>query len=447
MMMPDRFSPIFRPRPADSAPREVGSPRRGVTALYRATLASVLGLALVAGPALAGPSVARPALAGTTSAEDGSDLGANQVAPVRLTLPKPTGPLQIGTVSLHLVDPARPDPWVPAKSSRELMVQLWYPAQKAAAYPRAPWLSPKMAEAVLAGVPAGTVRLPVTHGRVGAPVYRGRGPRPVLLFSHGFAADRASSTALAEDLASHGYVVAAIDHTYDAGAVEFPDGQVEIHAASSPPPNFDEQDDPVATKAVAARLADTRFVMDQLTALNRGRVIDAERRSAPKGLRGVLDLSRIGMFGHSLGGATAAATMHADSRVKAGINLDGAMFGPVLQEGLDRPFLQVGSSEHGRGNDPSWAALWARLRGWRLELRLDGTGHTSFTNLQVLLRQHSLGLPPDQVTEMIGKIDGPRSVLIQRIYIRAFFNRHLLGQPSPLLAKPSRRWPEMRFAP
>jgi hypothetical protein len=139
--------------------------------------------------------------------------------------------------------------------------------------------------------------------------------------------------------------------------------------------------------------------------------------------------------------------MHADSRVKAGINLDGAMFGPVLQEGLDRPFLLVGSSEHGRDNDPSWAALWSRLRSWRLELRLNGAGHTSFTDLQVLLRQHTLGLPPDQVTGMIGTIDGTRSVLIQRSYIRAFFDRHLLGRSRPLLDKPSKRWPEMRFAP
>ncbi|MFF3437172.1 alpha/beta hydrolase family protein [Streptosporangium sp. NPDC002721] len=453
MTTPDRFSPAFRPRPAETAPREAGSPRRGVATLCRAALASVLGLALVAGPALASPAlaipeVADPALASpevTNAAFTGP--GAGQRAPVVLTLPEPTGPYRVGTVSLHLVDRSRPDPWVPAIPSRELMVQLWYPARKATTYPRAPWLSPKIAEAVLAGVPAGTVRLPVTHGRVGAPVRQGRGPWPVVLFSHGFAADRTSSTALVEDLASHGYVVATIDHTHDAGAVEFPDGRVRLHAASSPPPDFDDPDDPVATKAVAARLADTRFVVDRLTALNRGHVVDAGRRPVPRGLRGALNLSRVGMFGHSLGGATAAATMHADARVKAGVNLDGSLFGPVLREGLDRPFLQVGSSGHGRGDDPSWAALWTRLRGWRLELRLDGTGHTSFTDLQVLLRQHPLGLPPDQVTGMIGEIDGPRSVLIQRRYVRAFFDRHLLGRPSPLLAEPSKLWPEMRFAP
>jgi predicted dienelactone hydrolase len=405
--------------------------------LRRAVLASVLGLALAAGPAVA---VAPPVVTETTPA----GLG-DRPAPVRLTLPEPTGPLRIGTVSFHLIDRSRRDPWAPDRSSRELMIQVWYPAQRTAGHPRAPWLSPKIAQAVMAGLPAGSVRLPLTHGRSGAPAHRGRA-RPVLLFSHGFGADRASGTALVEDLASHGYLVVTIDHTYDAGAVEFPGGQVRMHAASSPPPDFDRQDDPVATKAVAVRLADTRFVMDRLAALNRGQVVDAGGRPSPEGLRGALDMSRVGMFGHSLGGATAAA-MHADSRVKAGVNLDGAMFGPVLREGLDRPFLLVGSAGHDRANDPGWAALWTRLRGWRLELRLDGTGHSSFTDLQVLLRQHPMGLSPGQVTELIGTIDGPRSVLIQRAYLRAFFDRHLLGRESPLLAKPSARWPEMRFVP
>lgn len=325
------------------------------------------------------------------------------------------------------------------------MIQLWYPAQKVAGHPRAPWLSPGVAKIALGGVPAGAVQLPVTHGHVGAPVQRGKKPRPVVLFSHGLGADRASSTALVEDLASHGYVVATIDHTYDAAAVEFPDGRVETHAM--PPPASDAPDDPVFTKAAAVRQTDTRFVMDRLTALTDGRGIDAERRPPPKGLRGALDLSRIGMSGHSLGGATAASTMQADRRIKAGIDMDGALFGPVLRAGLDRPFLLIGTPEHSRDNDPGWKAVWSRLRGWKLELRLDGAAHGSFTDLQVLLRQHSLGMPPERVTEIIGRIDGPRSVLIQRVFTRAFFDRHLRGRPSPLLDGPSKRWPEMRFAP
>ncbi|WP_283135856.1 alpha/beta hydrolase family protein [Rhizohabitans arisaemae] len=427
MTQHDRLLPIPLPRPA----------LRGAVAFRRAAAATVLGAALVACPPLTGPAAARIAPAGAAQGP-----GGDQASPVRLTLPGPTGPFRVGTVSLHLVDRSRPDPWVPGKQSRELMVQLWYPARTTAAHPRAPWLSPKIAEAVLAAVPAGTVTLPVTHGRVGAPLHRGPRPWPVVLYSHGFATERASGTALVQDLASHGYVVAAVDHTYDAAAVEFPGGRVETHAASTPPPDFDKPDDPVAVKAVAARLADTRYVLDRLAALNRGHHVPV-----PGGLRGALDLSRAGMFGHSLGGATAAAAMHADPRVKAGANLDGSVFGPVLRDGLNRPFLQVGSSEHRRDNDPSWAALWPRLRDWRLELRLDGSGHNSFTDMQVLLRQHPLGTPAAQIDEMIGTIDGPRSMVIQRRYLRAFFDRHLRGRPAPLLDGPSPRWPEMRFIP
>ena len=81
-----------------------------------------------------------------------------------------------------------------------------------------------------------------------------------------------------------------------------------------------------------------------------------------------------GMFGHSLGGATAAAAMLEDRRIKAGVNLDGTLFGPVVNAGLDRPFMLVAAQDHGRDNDETWAKFWANLRGWRLNLQLTGSG-------------------------------------------------------------------------
>lgn len=88
--------------------------------------------------------------------------------------------------------------------------------------------------------------------------------------------------------------------------------------------------------------------------------------------------------------------------------------------------------------------LWPRLRGWHLELRVAATAHMSFTDLQPLLRQTS-GLLPALLPEKIGTIDGPRSVLLQRTYIRAFFDLHLLGHPNPLLTAPSPTWLEVGF--
>ena len=109
------------------------------------------------------------------------------------------------------------------------------------------------------------------------------------------------------------------------------------------------------------------------------------------------------------------------------MNLDGTLFGPVVVAGLDRPLMLVGAHGHGRDNDPSWAQFWANLRGWRLNLRLTGAAHTSFTDFQALLPQiaGAIGLSPDGVQQLIGTIDPQRSIINQRAYVTVFFDLHL----------------------
>ena len=363
---------------------------------------------------------------------------------LELTLPPPTGHDRVGVVPLHLVDRSRPDPWVPSQPVRELMVSLWYPTQRAHDYPLEPWLPPAAWARFEQdqGAPPGVLQAPLTHGRVGAPVERSRGGRPVVLYSPGLGGIRDSSTVLVEELVSRGFIVVTIDHTYEAGEVEFPGGRVETPALPPPTPQ-------VIERAVAVRVADTRFVLNTLVALNAGRNPDAERRRLPAGLRGALRLSRVGMFGHSLGGATAAEAMFEDRRIKAGVNLDGTLFGPVVNAGLDRPFMLVAAQGHSRDNDESWAKFWANLLGWRLNLQLTGSAHNSFTDFQVLLPQAAgvLNLPPDAVQQLIGTIDPHRSIINQRAYLTAFFTLHLRHRSNHLLDHPSRRFPEMRFVP
>ena len=363
---------------------------------------------------------------------------------LELTLPPPTGHDRVGVVPLHLVDRSRPDPWVPSQPVRELMVSLWYPTQRAHHYPLQPWLPPAAWARFEQdqGAPPGVLQAPLTHGRVGAPVKRSRGGRPVVLYSPGLGGIRDSSTVLVEQLVSRGFIVVTIDHTYEAGEVEFPGGRVETPALPPPTPQ-------VIERAVAVRVADTRFVLDTLVALNVGRNPDAERRRLPAGLRGALRLSSVGMFGHSLGGATAAEAMFEDRRIEAGVNLDGTLFGPVVNAGLDRPFMLVAAQGHGRDNDESWAKFWANLLGWRLNLQLTGSAHNSFTDFQVLIPQAAgvLNLPPDAVQQLIGTIDPHRSIINQRAYLTAFFTLHLRHRDNHLLDRPSRRFPEMRFVP
>lgn len=359
---------------------------------------------------------------------------------LRLTLPPPTGSQRIGVLPLHLVDRDRPDPWVPGKSARELMVTLWYPAQRTHAQPVFPWLTPGAWDRFGQdnGIAPGSVLVPLTHGRLDAPVDQKDGGRPLVLYSPGFGGNRDNSSVLIEQLVSRGYVVATIDHTYDASQVEFPDGRVEVPAV--PPVTPD-----VAEKVVAVRVADTRFVLDSLITLNAGANPDAEGRPLPLGLRGVLDPARVGMLGHSLGGAAAAQAMYEDRRIRAGINLDGTMFGAVVEGGLHRPFMLIASQEHSRDNDPSWERFWANLLGWRLNLRLTDAGHESFNDLQVLLPQ--LDLPPEFVQQLIGTVNPGRSVVIQRAYVGAFFDQHLRHRDRQLLERPAQRFPEMQYLP
>lgn len=392
-------------------------------ALTRRSLLSAAVLTAGLGVITRAPAAARP-----RSAAEG------------YTLPMPTGPEQLGTVALHLVDRTRTDPWVPGRPVREIMIQIWYPARHIHGHPAAPWLSPGAVPhfSEVFGLPTERVRATATHGRAGAPVHGGR---PVVLYSPGLGGDRGTSTVLAEELVSHGYIVVTIDHTHDASEVEFPDGRVEVAAI---PPDIDEQ---IIARAVAVREADTRFVLDQLAVVNAGGNPDAGNRRLPIGLRGAFDLNRIGMFGHSLGGSTAAATMHHDRRIKAGVNLDGTLVGAGAVAGSDRPFLLL-SSDHGTDpEDPTWDAFWTSQRGWKRELSLTGSVHGSFNDGQVLYPQAApeIGLTPEQLAGLVGTLRPQRSVTIQRDHLRAFFDQHLRGRRSRLMCGADPRYPEIRF--
>src|SRR5262249_43156550 len=154
-----------------------------------------------------------------------------------LTLPVPAGRYPVGTVSVELIDRARANPWAASPPYRELMASIWYPAMDTRRYPAAPQMlpgaaahfgSPGAAAAQLYNVPPGSVdwAATLTSGHEGAPVARHRAPFPVVLYSPGLGEPRTWETTLVQDLASRGYVVVTIDHTYEASEVEFPDGQV-----------------------------------------------------------------------------------------------------------------------------------------------------------------------------------------------------------------------------
>jgi dienelactone hydrolase len=398
--------------------------------------------------------------------------GNGDLARVRLKLFAPTGPYAIGTVQLHLVDHSRRDPWVPSRP-RELMVSVWYPAVTAGRYPSAPWMPLPAGSLFLSHLvgslpssgglapPGGKpktirlpgVRLPMTAARQGAPVLSPH-TYPVVLYQPGLGDVRELGTGLVSDLASRGYVVVTIDDTYEAAEVQFPRGRV---VTARPNQSFVD----------AVRVEDTRFVLDELASLASGANPDAERRALPSGLNRALNPTRGGMFGHSLGGATAAKAMATDARIGAGINLDGSMFlaNPALRQNIselaahlaaqlgDRPFMIMTHQGHDTHSDPSLAGFWSHLRGWRLFLTIRNSQHYSYTDLEQFLGQLLAArivprqLTRERVSEVIGTIHPHRAVAAERAYIAAFFDLHLRGLSSAniLLSRRSPNYPEIEF--
>jgi dienelactone hydrolase len=331
---------------------------------------------------------------------------------------------------LYLKDVSRPDPWAAGVNVRELMVSLWYPATPSDGQ-RARYMTPAESELQLSSrgitaVPQDTLSTVRTNAVSDAtPAARPRGC-PLVVLSPGFISPRSVLTALAEDLASHGYVVAGIDHTYESFGTAFPDGRVTTCLARE----ARRRGSGFWEKVVAGRAADVSFVLNELTG--------AHPAWPPAGL---IDPSRIAMAGHSIGGAAAIAAMLADSRIRAGIDMDGSTHRPIPDEGLSRPFLFLGKQSNytpGSGGAlTTWERDWKLLTGWKRWLLVAGAIHASFTDL---------GLLADQVGIDVGAaLPGARSLDITRAYVRAFFDQHLRGEPQALLDQPSPRYPEVTF--
>lgn len=408
---------------------------------------SAAAIAAVAILAVAGcGSQATAKAAGGAVRLSGSDPAS---AAKSLRLPAPSGDFRLGTVALHLVDKARKNPFAAKSGPRELMVQLWYPAGSAGGR-RAPYMDAGVAKDFEKSLQLhpGTLKKLRTHAREAAPaVQPDRGGFPVVLFSPGMGFARSLGTTVVEELASYGYVVAAVDHPYDAGIVEFPGGRLvrDKEGEDEPEKSLAEYDRNRNTKqAVAVRVADIRFVIDALQNLQAGRNPDADGRPPPENLAGKLDLSRLGMLGHSLGGATAAQVLQADARLRAAAALDGVMPRVVRQKGLNKPIMLMKSGQPGGRKIIGRAWKQTPTRAWHLDLRLLKSRHLTYTDF-AFIAQRIGGKLAKALRPVMGSINGDRAVTVTRAYVTAFFDRHLKDQPQPLLKSRSPQYSEIAF--
>jgi hypothetical protein len=239
------------------------------------------------------------------------------------------------------------------------------------------------------------------------------------------------NTVQMEELASHGYVVFSIAHPYGALAVNYPDGrrvpfsEERLWAGLGVLVGRVEAE-PLIEESLSIWTADTVFVMDELTRMNAGG--QAGR------FAGRLDLSRVGVFGMSFGGATAGQVCLVDSRCQAGINMDGSQFGSLRDSAIARPFMVMYDAAFEGMND----FVYEQARDAVYRVTIQGSLHGDFTDMA--LASSSL-----KGIGMFGSIEGQRMVRILSDYTLAFFDRHLKGKEVSLLDRPSPAYPEVDF--
>jgi predicted dienelactone hydrolase len=295
-------------------------------------------------------------------------------------LPQPNGCYSVGAETVVLTDPHR---------SRDLLVTMWYPAVEGTSS-LAPYMDKKTADALAQewNLQPDFQRLVGTHARLLAPIAEG-GPFPVVLLEHGSGVVPAIYTVLAEGLASSGFIVVATNHPSDSLIAAFPDGH-ELKFTPYWPAEADRRTQGVAIGKFAGEVlvGDVRFVLDQLQEMN----------SHDHFWQGHLDLSKIGIVGHSMGGTTAALATKEEPRILAGVNLDGSTYpgmnADVRPIPVRKPFLFIATEQH--ASDPATRIReYAGSESNSYYVVVSGTDHMSFTDADLISSRFTRDQKPD----------------------------------------------------
>lgn len=342
----------------------------------------------------------------------------------------------VGVRTMALTDKTRLDDFVRAPKYRELVVSLFYPTEiknqkdrKRFTTSYMPKATARFYDAVLTalGLPPGIVEQIFTYCRTNSLIFATGGrPPPLLVFSPGHGATFRLYTTILQEVARKGYVVAAIDHPYDAEFVEFPDGK----AVEGPKRTANHN----LTELLMPRLRDVSFVLNELS------------RPAPSHPFSVNTRDVIA-FGHSLGGDTAVEVMLRDSRIKGGINFDGNFNGNLKSSDstISRPVLLVRTETVSDGSN--WDDTWEKFVGWKLELAVSNTTHNSFSDLPLLA--DALGIRKVLVRLggiTVGGLEGLKGLDIMSSYVSAFAHFVLAGTDrGGLKSRVGKIFPQVEF--
>jgi dienelactone hydrolase len=342
-----------------------------------------------------------------------------------MKLPKPSGDYEIGTRTFEVEDKTRKEIYTEDPSdNRKIKYQVWYPTEDIKNSTKAKWISG--GKEVTRGI-ASSMSLPgfvldhtatiESNSYLNAPISDALDNYPVVVISHGWQGFRELHTDYAEELASNGFIVVSIDHTYGSLGVKFDDGEVallnkELLPSDSKPSIFD----PAAALLVSTYGEDVRTVLNDLENTN----------TTHQDLKGKLDLDSVGLLGHSTGGGGDVYLALEDTRIKAFMGLD-AWVKPVdpqkLQQGLPIPSLFLRSEQWSIGpNNDALAILFEESDNIEL-IQMNQTNHVDFA----MTYMYS---PLSKYVGFTGELGGRKSSDIQRDFILAFFDQTLKNNDS-----------------
>lgn len=344
-------------------------------------------------------------------------------------IPTPSGPYPVGTRIIEMVDPARKEIYSGKDEARRYLIQVWYPAEVKPTDKQAPWMehadifAPAIATYI--DLPSyfldhlALVKIPAYQN---ADVASSESPFAVILFSHGWNGFNAQNAGQAIELASRGFVVAGIQHTYGAVITVFPDGTVAPNNPNALPrdakdPNYEE----------AARILADQWAGDMANTLD---FLASDDEGNP--FRGKVDMDKVGVYGHSTGGGAAIQFCGVDPRCKAVLGMDPFMrpvSAEVIAGGISQPSFFMFSQSWADDTDTPSNTFFRQFIPHAAEsfgvIRIQGTRHYDFSDLPLLSPiAPQLGLK--------GPLNGKRVTEIVNAYLLDFFETTLYGKASPL---------------
>lgn len=344
-------------------------------------------------------------------------------------IPTPSGPFQVGMRTFEMIDESRKEIYSGKDEPRRYMIQVWYPANVKPGDTRAPWM--ENAE-IFAPAIATYIDLPsffldhLTLTEIpaynNAEIATSEELFPVIFFSHGWNGFNSQNAGQALQLASRGYVVVAMQHTYGAVITVFPDGTVAPNNPNALPPRGD-----VPNYEDTARILVDQWADDITHALD---FLSSDSTGNP--FAGKLDLDRVGAYGHSTGGGGAIQFCGTDPRCKAVLGMDPFMrpvSAEVIASGVSQPSFFMFSQAWADDTDTPSSKLFFQFIPNNTDnlgvISIDGTKHFDFSDLPLFSPiAPQLGLK--------GPLNGARVTEIVNAYLIDFFELTLRGVPSPL---------------